>query len=78
MIFTIDDLRDGTIIIYGYDENRNRIKEDIQKREGNIRLEYFGPPEIIFTRALYTIEITDELIIQGREKYKDIPPISIN
>ena len=61
--------------MYGYTrENRpERYVKYIQEREGNITIEYFGEPDNFFTDVDYTIEITDELIARGREKYGHLP-----
>ena len=69
IIMTSEDLREGNIIEYDYDEKGNRIIRNKQEREGNIKIEYFGKPDNYWTEVHYTIEITDELIEKGRQKY---------
>jgi hypothetical protein len=73
LFLTIEDLREGTVTVYrGRDGNLISRKE----QEGNIKIVYHGEPESLFTNAIYTIEIMDELIMKGREKYKNLPRLA--
>jgi len=70
-ILTSEDLREGDIIEYDYDEKGNRIIRNKHEREGNMKIEYYGKPDDYWTEVHCIIEITDELIERGRQKYGD-------
>jgi len=69
IILTLDDMQEGTIIVYDYLDNSIIEKNE---REGTIKIEFFGKPDVYLSNVDYTIEITDDLILKGREKYKQL------
>ena len=68
LFMTIDDIKDGRIIEYVRNRAGDTFIKEVHENEGSIRIEVLGPLPI-FRNTIYTIEITDELITEGRERH---------
>jgi hypothetical protein len=70
IIMTEEDLQEGTVTECGrLDMQGNRTVIRKEERGGTIAIKYIGNPDNFWTEVYCIIEITDELIIKGREKY---------